>query len=321
LVAGDPAGRFRGTAPAHRNNTRNNATCSSNPTKNYAGDSVVMRLIGPPAVRDRSPRHGVFGNGMEYMRWGGGGKSLLYVPGGPGSATPSGVLGGAFRRKFDAYLQAGYTIWVVTRRRNMPPSHTIADMADDYARVIAEELGGRVDLVVCQSFGGMIGQYLAARHPESFRHIAMVVTGAEVSPWGKDLDRRMAAAVAGGDASGAGSLLAEYVLPGRQAWLRELLGSAVGRRVLARSGCPAADVLTEVRAELAFDARAVLPTVRTPVLLLCGGRDPFFPRAVAEETAELIPDCTLIVYERWGHVRAGSSRRVPRDVLAFVRSR
>ncbi len=94
----------------------------------------------------------------------------------------------------------------------------------------------------------------------------------------------------------------------------------IGRGVLGRSGCPAADVLTEARAELAFDARAVLPRIRPPVLLLCGGRDAFFPRAVAEETARLIPDCTLIVYERWGHLRAGSSSRVARDVLAFVRA-
>jgi pimeloyl-ACP methyl ester carboxylesterase len=91
--------------------------------------------------------------------------------------------------------------------------------------------------------------------------------------------------------------------------------------MLGRFRCPAADVLTEARAESAFDARAVLPLIRPPVVLLCGGRDAFFPRAVAEETARLIPDCTLIVYERWGHLRVGSSRRVPRDVLAFVRSR
>jgi pimeloyl-ACP methyl ester carboxylesterase len=278
--------------------------------------------MGPSYVGDRSPRYGVFGNGMEYVRWGRGAKSLLYVPGGPGSAVPRGLLSGVFRRKFDAYLAAGYAIWIVTRRRNMPQSHTSADMADDYAWVIAEELGGRVDLVVAQSFGGMIGQYLAARHPESFGHIAMVATGAEVSSWGKDLDHRMAAALAGGDTAGAGSVLAEYVFPGPRArWLRELLGSLVGRRLLAPSGCPAADVLIEARAEWTFDARAVLPLVRPPVLLLCGGRDPFFPLAVAEETSDLIPDCTLIVYERWGHFRTGSRRRVPKDVLAFVQSR
>ena len=259
---------------------------------------------------------------MEYLTWGRGAKSLLFVQGGPGSIVPQGVLRGLFRRGFAAYQDAGYAIWIVTRRRNMPASHTSADMADDYAELIAEEFGGRVDLVVAESFGGTIGQYLAARHPQSFGHIAMVVTAAEVSAWGKDVDKRMADAVAAGDPDRAGTVLAESLLPGpRTRWLRELLGPVVGRRVLGRSGCPAADVLTEARAESAFDARAVLPLIRPPVLLLCGGRDAFFPRAVAEETARLIPDCTLIVYERWGHLRVGSSRRVPRDVLAFVRAR
>ena len=272
--------------------------------------------------RDQAPRSGEFGNGMEYLTWGRGAKSLLFVQGGPGSIVPQGVLRGLFRRGFAAYQDAGYAIWVVTRRRNMPASHTSADMADDYAELIAEEFGGRVDLVVAESFGGTIGQYLAARHPQSFGHIAMVVTAAEVSAWGKDVDKRMAAAVAAGDPDQAGTVLAETLLPGpRTRWLRKLLGPVVGRGMVGRSGCPAADVLTEARAESAFDARAVLPLIRPPVLLLCGGRDAFFPRAVAEETARLIPDCTLIVYERWGHLRVGSSRRVPRDVLAFVRSR
>jgi pimeloyl-ACP methyl ester carboxylesterase len=274
------------------------------------------------AGRDQAARNGEFRNGMEYVTWGRGAKSLLFVQGGPGSFVPQGVLRRLFRREFSAYEEAGYAIWMVTRRRYMPAWHTSADMADDYAQLIAEEFGGRVDLVVAESFGGMIGQYLAARHPESFGHIAMVVTAAELSAWGKDVDERMAAAVAAGDSSRAGTVLAEYFFPGpRTRWLRELLGPVVGRRVLGHSGCPGADVLTEARAELAFDARAVLPHIRPPVLLLCGGRDAFFPRAVAEETARLIPDCTLIIYERWGHLRAGSSRRVPRDVLAFVRSR
>ena len=272
--------------------------------------------------RDQAPRSGDFSNGMEYLTWGRGAKSLLFVPGGPGSFVPQGVLLGLFRREFAAYQKAGYAIWIITRRRNMPASHTSADMADDYAQLIAEKFGGRVDLVVAESFGGMIGQYLAARHPQSFAHIALVVTAAELSAWGKDVDDRMAAAVAAGEPGRAGTVLAEYLLPGpRTRWLRELLGPVVGRRVLDPSGCPAADILTEARAESAFDARAVLPLIRRPVLLVCGGRDAFFPRTVAEETARLIPDCTLIVYERWGHLRAGSSRRVARDVLAFVRSR
>lgn len=53
----------------------------------------------------------------------------------------------------------------------------------------------------------------------------------------------------------------------------------------------------EAEAELACDARDVLPLIPVPVLLVGGDRDPYFPKEVYEETARLIPDCTLRMYE------------------------
>jgi pimeloyl-ACP methyl ester carboxylesterase len=81
---------------------------------------------------------------------------------------------------------------------------------------------------------------------------------------------------------------------------------------------PATDVLVEIEAELAFDSRPVLPDIASPVILLCGDRDRFFPRDVVEETARLIPDCRLVVYEGQGHMKVATSGRVVQDVLAFV---
>lgn len=85
---------------------------------------------------------------MEFSTWGSGPKTLLFLPGGPGSAIPEGRLPQLSRRWFVPFVEAGYAVWLVTRRRNMPVGHTIEDMADDYAHVISEESGGRVDLVL-----------------------------------------------------------------------------------------------------------------------------------------------------------------------------
>ena len=60
----------------------------------------------------------------------------------------------------------------------------------------------------------MIGQYLAALHPASYGRIALIITAAELSDWGKDIDSRMAEALADGDAGGAGTVFAEYLLTG-----------------------------------------------------------------------------------------------------------
>ena len=264
------------------------------------------------------PRSGTFGNGMEYLTWGSGPKTLLYIQGGPGSVVPRGLLLRMSHRLLDPYAKAGYAIWGVTRRRHMPTGHTIADMADDYAQVIRQEFGGRVDLVVGESYGGLIAQYLAAFHPGSFSHMAMVVAGAEVSHWGKDVDSRYGAALARRDASGAGTVMAEYLFPGESMrWVRLLVGPVIGRALLARFGCPPGDILVESQAEVAFDSRAVLSRIQAPVVLICGDRDRFFPRDVVEETAKLIPDCTLI-WHKGGHLRAGSNGRVAHDVLTFV---
>jgi len=266
-----------------------------------------------------APTRGMFANGMEYLTWGAGPKTLLFLPGGPGSGVPQGMSARMARRWFDPFVEAGYTVWYVTRRRNMPPGYTVADMADDYAQAISDELGGRVDLVVGESYGGMILQFLAARHGESLGHVAVVVAAADVSEWGKEVDTRIAAALAEGDRAGVGRGFAEYALPGdRSRWLRRVVGPWMGRSLLSGKNYPPGDMLVEVEAEIAFDARPVLPDIAVPVVLLCGDSDRFFPQDLVEETAGLIPDCTLVTYEGLGHMKAATSRRVPEDVLAFV---
>lgn len=269
----------------------------------------------------QKPRSGTFGNGMEYLTWGSGPKTLLFLQGGPGSVVPKGGMGlRMYRRMLDPYAKAGYAVWLVTRHRHMPAGHTIADMADDYAQVIGEEFGGRVDLVVGESYGGLIAQYLAAFHPRSFGHMALVGAGlAEVKEWTADVDSRWGAALARGDTAGAGTVaVAEYLLPGKPVrWVSRLIGPVFGRFMFAGFDCPPEDILVESQAEEAFDSRAVLPRIQAPVLLICGDRDRFIPRDVAEETAKLIPGCTLI-WHKGGHLRVGSSSRVAHDVLAFV---
>ena len=78
------------------------------------------------------------------------------------------------------------------------------------------------------------------------------------------------------------------------------------------------DVLVEAEAEMAVDARDILADISVPVLLIGGGEDQFFTRAVIEETARLIPDCTLQIYEGKDHLAAVSDERLPKDVFDFV---
>ncbi len=295
-----------------------------------AGGAAVVVAAGAIArsrVRGRGPAipkpvTGIFPNGMAYARWGTGPKTLLFIPGGPGNAAPGGMSVRMFpllRR----LVEDGYTAWYVARRRDMPKGHTIADMADDYARLVADELGGKVDLVVGVSYGGMIGFYLAARHPERFGHIAIAVAGYEVGEQGKSLDYDFARLMSEGRNGEAGALMVRNMAPGlRVPGAARVLGAVMGR-IMAGEAHPsfASDVMVEAEAEVACDARDVLPAIAVPVLLVCGDEDLYFSKEVYDETARLIPDCTLRMYEGAGHVGATRDGRLPQDVLDFVRQR
>ena len=276
-----------------------------------------VRARGPAIPK---PVTGILTNGMAYARLGSGPKSLLVIPGGPGNEAPRGLtvrmLGSQFRR----YVESGYSVWYVARKRGMPKGHSMADIAADYADLIADEFGGRVDLVVGISFGGMVGFCLAADHPARFGHIAIVVAGYAVNERGKAIDLGFARHLSEGRTGEAMATMLEGLAP---RWLGSTLArplGVLGGRFAFRDlhADFASDVLVEAEAEVACDARDVLPRITVPVLLVCGDRDVYFSKAVYEETARLIPDCTLRMYAGEGHMRVVSDRRVAGDVLDFV---
>ena len=255
----------------------------------------------------RDLRSGTFANGMEFLTWGSGPKTLLFLPGGPGSAVPSGMLSRMSRRWFDPFVEAGYAIWYVTRRRNMPEGHSVEDMADDYAHVISEELGGRVDLVVGESYGGMIAQYLAALHGESVgsrRHRGRRGRGQRLGQAGGLPPCRRARPGRHGRLRGG---LRRVRPSGRARAGGSAASSAPGSAAACSRGRttrPRTSRSRRRRRSRSTPGRCS-PGIEKPVLLICGDRDRFFPREVVEETVRLIPDCTLVLYEGQGHMRGG----------------
>jgi pimeloyl-ACP methyl ester carboxylesterase len=282
------------------------------------GTLAWYRLKGSPEAVS-----GIFPNGMGYARLGTGPKTLLFIRSGPGNVVPTGRIFVALSAFWlGPFLENGYTIWNVTRKQNMPKGHTIADMAEDYAAMIADELGGKVDLVIGEeAYGGMIGFCLAARHPDRFGHLAIMLAGYEVSEQGKALELDFARLMSEGRTSEAGALLVQLMAPDlRVPGLARVLGAFLVRVMFGRAHRYfASDVMVEAEAVAAFDAREVLPQIPVPVLLIGCDRDFEFPTEVYEETARLIPDCTLRIYENKTAFQAGSDKRLPQDVLEFVR--
>ena len=288
-----------------------------------AGGALARARLRGRGSAIPKPVTGMFPNRMAYARWGSGPKTLLLIPGGPGNTVPSGMRLSMLLGATRSLVEDGYTVWAVARKQDMPKGHTMADMAEDYAGLIADEFGGKVDLVVGVSYGGVIDFYLAARHPDRFGHIAIVGAAYDANEQGKTLDYDFAKLLSEGRNGEAGALMLRFMAPSlRVPGVARVLGAVLVRLMYGETHPYfASDMMVEAEAEMAFDAREVLPDIPVPVLLVCGDADMYIPKEVYEETARLIPDCTLRMYEGIGHVGAVRDKRFPQDVLDFVRQR
>ena len=155
-------------------------------------------------------------------------------------------------------------MWRLTRRRGVPVGHTVADMADDVAQVIDEAFDGHVDAVVGLSLGGVVAQFLAARHPGAVGSLVLVSSAAGPTARAVESARRYGEALGHGRFAGAGAVALEDAVPG--VWfgpVRRLLGVLMGR-MLGLVGRHPADVLVETVAVIDVDTRLFLPQITAP---------------------------------------------------------
>ncbi len=268
-----------------------------------------------------------FPNGMGYLRFGSGAKSVMWIPdpshtGHVGPSDPDGDVPRSgylvmMKRMLRPFVEAGYTIFLVGQKPNLPQGCSLADMAEDYAGLIVEEFGGKVDLVVGDSGGGMVGFCLAARHPELFEHIAIVVAGYTLDGAYKAADLESVRLLDAGRRTDAAAVMVSFMFPSiRPPSVARLLAWVMGRVVLSAGS---SDLVVGAEALSAFDGREILPSISVPVLLVCGDRDKMVPREVYQQTADLIPNSTFRLYEGKDHLGALFDKRTPEEILSFAR--
>ncbi len=296
------------------------------------GGALAIAVIGVVASCGRRRRkHEVvadtFPNGMGYLRFGSGAKSVMWIPdpshtGHVGPSDPDGDVPRSgylvmMKRMLRPFVEAGYTIFLVGQKPNLPQGCSLADMAEDYAGLIVEEFGGKVDLVVGDSGGGMVGFCLAARHPELFEHIAIVVAGYTLDGAYKAADLESVRLLDAGRRTDAAAVMVSFMFPSiRPPSVARLLAWVMGRVVLSAGS---SDLVVGAEALSAFDGREILPSISVPVLLVCGDRDKMVPREVYQQTADLIPNSTFRLYEVKDHLGALFDKRTPEEILSFAR--
>ena len=233
---------------------------------------------------------------MDYVRFGSGPKTLVVLPGlGDGLRTVKGTaipMALMYRS-----LGSAYTVYMFSRRRDLPSGFTIADMADDQAKAM-QALGIERADAVGVSMGGMILQQWAIRHPQQLDRIVLAVTAAQPNEL---MIRRVGEWVNMARADDYTALMRSNVrhiyseaYNRRNQWLTPLVSLLSRPKNYDR-------FLTQASACIRHDAHEQLGGIASPVLVVGGEQDDVLGAEASRELAALIPQAKLHMYAQWGH--------------------
>ena len=258
------------------------------------------------------------GNIELYFERAGSGARLLFISGTGGDlrAKPN-VFDGPFAKTFDllAYDQRG-----LGRSSKPDRAYSMADYADD-AAALMDHVYWEQALVIGVSFGGMVAQELALRHPAKVRRLVLACTspggeGGSSYPFhdighltGEDRARHLLPiSDTRRDAAWANEHPDQYAAMIAFA-AADPHGDEPGRRVGAAR---------QIDARAAHDAWDRLPRIGCPVLVAGGLYDGIAPPATQRRLAARIPEARLEMFEG-GHLFMLQDRRAVPAMIDFLK--
>ena len=233
---------------------------------------------------------------MYYVSFGNGSRNLIVLPGlSDGLATvkdKAWILSAPYRKFF-----RDYTVYMFSRKNDMPEGYTIRDMAKDQFMAI-QKLGMDQVYLLGVSQGGMICQYIAIDHPDKEKKMILAVTASHantivkeaVSGW---IDMAMRQDHTALMVDTADKMYSEEYLRKNRKYFP----------VVARFTKPSSydRFLKNACAILGFDSRNELAKISCPTLILGGSDDRIVGKNAASELNTQIAGSELFVYEGLGH--------------------
>lgn len=253
---------------------------------------------------------------MDYFRFGHGAEPLVILP---GLSVQSVMLFADSVAEAYQILSDKFTIYVFDRRKELPPSYSVSEMARDTVLAI-EALGlDRINLFGA-SQGGMIAMEAAILSPALIRRLALGSTTSSVG------DARFAAIeewirlAESGDKAGLYLAFGEAIYP--------KVTFDLSRDLLIEASKTVTDddlmrFIVLAKGMKGFDVTDDLKKITCPVLVL-GSKDdrvlgPAASVLIAENLSEL-PGHTLYMYDGYGHAAYDTAPDYRERLLRFFAS-
>ena len=250
---------------------------------------------------------------MSYAAFGHGKRVLVILPGlSDGLATVRGkalLLAKPYASFFDRF-----TVYMFSRKDDMPDGYTIRDMAADQAEAL-KQLGIEGACVLGVSQGGMIAQYLAIDHPELVERLVLAVTAPCVNAM---IARCVNQWIGFAQQGNHKALMIDTAEKGySEVYLKKY------RRLYPMIGAIGKPkdyhrFLVNARAILGFDASGELDRIACPALIIGGEEDRTVGIRASYALKEGIAGSKLHVYPDLGHAAYEEAKDFNQRVFAFL---
>ena len=234
--------------------------------------------------------------GADYIRFGTGKKNLIMLPGlGDGLRTMKGTA--LPMALYYRSLAKDYTVYMFSRKAQLPEGSTTRDMARDLKDAM-EELGMKKAFLVGVSMGGMIAQHFAADYPDMVEKLVLVVTCGRENPiLLESLEEWVACARRNDHTALMDSNLRRIYSENyyrRNKWMVPITGVLTKPKNYERFF-----VMAEAcRTHSAWESLSV---ITAPTLVVGGEQDKSLGGEASRELAARIPGARLKMYPQWGH--------------------
>ena len=251
---------------------------------------------------------------MDYFKFGQGERTLVIIPG----LSVQSVMISA-NAVVSAYqpLTNDFTIYVFDRRKELPASYSVREMARDTAEAF-RALGLRQASVFGASQGGMIAMTMAIENPDLVQKLALCSTAARMT------EARYQAVEKWINLAKAGDATSLYLAFGEAIFTRKTFEQL--RAFLIETAKSVTDedlrrfiILAEALKD--FDVSDELENISCPVLLVGSKDDRVLGADATEEIAERLndkPGFALHMYEGFGHAAYDTAPDFKERMLRFL---
>lgn len=243
---------------------------------------------------DYSEKHlDIGGSDMIYITFGNGKRPLVLIAG--VSLTGISGLGESVSAAYSPLCET-HTVYLFDRISPLPDGYSTENMAEDIAKAM-NMLGISGADVMGASQGGMIGQLLAAYHPELVRSLIISSSMCSLSETAEKVIREWISLAEQENVRELNRSFFRYVYPEKFVLENKTVFDSI-ENIGTPDDCRRMTILA--KAVLSFDPSEALPLIKCPVLVTGDHSDRVLSPEASEEIAKKL-GCEIYMYDGYGH--------------------